>query len=310
MATGSRKVVLVAGIGNGAIAIAKFATALLRGSSAMVAEGLHSVVDTGNELLLLLGLKRSERPPDSQHPFGHGKEIYFWGLIVAMSVFAIGGGMSGVEGIYRILHPKALENPWWSYGVLAFAAIFEGYSWNVARKGLKKRRREGESYWRLIRRSKHAATFTPFVEDTVALAGIAIAFLGIFLSHELGAPFLDPAASILIGLLLAAAAVFLAVEIGGLRIGETADPQRLGELKRIIRGEAAVERLGDLLTMQLGPEEILLNADVRFRRGLHVDDLELAVDRIEESVRSEYPEVKRIFFETEAFKERSEHPAA
>lgn len=307
--SGPQKVIYAAMAANVAIAISKFVVAGVTGSSAMLAEGIHSAVDTGNELLLLLGIRHSSRPADEWHPFGYGKVLYFWALIVALSVFSLGGGMSIYHGIIALKHPPALENPTWNYIVLAVAAVFEGYSWNVSRKELNERRHPGESLWKTVRRSKDASVFTVFIEDSAALIGLAVALAGILLSQTLNNPYIDPAASVVIGLVLVAAAFTLARETGGLLVGESMDRDQIVRLKKIISGEPAVEAVGHLLTMQLGPEHVLLAAAVQFRRGLRIDEVEQAIDRLEHTIKIEYPSIQRIFFESGAFRS-SFRPAA
>ena len=195
------------------------AIAAITGSAAMLAEGIHSAVDTGNELLLLVGERTSERPPDRRHPFGYGKSMYFWALIVALSVFSLGGGLSIYHGIATLRHPPPLADPAWNYVVLGIAALFEGYSWNVSRKALNEHRQAGQTLWQAVRASKDAAVFTVFIEDTAALLGLAIAAAGIAIGHGFDNPYADPAASLLIGLLLVGAAFALARETGGLLVG-------------------------------------------------------------------------------------------
>lgn len=304
MPEGSYKVVIAALVGNLGVAVSKYAAAALTGSPAMLAEAFHSTADTGNEFLLLLGRKRSRRPPDPQHPFGHGRELYFWAFIVAMSVFAVGGGLSIYEGITRIFHPNPLEDPTWNYVVLGVATIFESASWMFAYRELIRRRKSGQSLWRVIQASKDPSVYTVFVEDSAALIGLGIAFLGVLLSHIYRAPALDAAASILIGVLLVVAAAALAKETGGLLVGESADPEQVEDLRRMIAMENAVEHVGDVLTAQLSPDEIFLVADIGFRDGLRTEELERSIDNIEQRIRSKYPSVTRIFFEAESFKNR------
>jgi cation diffusion facilitator family transporter len=296
MPRGSQKVVYAAIAANLGIALSKFAAALLTGSAAMLAEAFHSSADTGNELLLLIGLKRSSRPPDQQHPFGHARELYFWAFLVAISIFAVGGGISIYRGIHGILSPHPLEDPLWNYVVLGAAAVFEGGSWVVARRELHRRRRPGESSIEAIRKSKDPSVFTVVVEDTAALAGLIIAFLGVFLSHRFNNVLIDPAASILIGIVLILAAGALAVETGGLLVGESADQSTSETLPSIIAADDAVRGVGKTLTMQLGPDDVLLVADVSFHPQLGTGELEEAVDRIERRIQERYPDIKRIYF--------------
>jgi cation diffusion facilitator family transporter len=297
-----QKVIYVAIASNLAIAVGKYVVAAFTGSSAMLSEAFHSTVDTGNELLMLLGIRRSSRPADDLHPFGHGKELYFWSLLVAMLIFGIGGGFSLYEGITRLSSPEPRGDPTWNYIVLGASVIFEGYSWNVSRGELNRRRKPGESLWQVILRSKDPTIFTVFLEDSAALIGIAFAFTGILLSHLLHNPYPDPAASVAIGLLLATVAVLLAKESGALLVGESANQRQVNRVKEIIRSQPEVEDVGDLLTMQLGPEQVLLAVDIRFRVGLGVRELELAIDRLEARIREAEPSVQRIFIEAESLK--------
>jgi cation diffusion facilitator family transporter len=301
-ASGSQAVVYAAIVANLGIAASKFAVAALTGSSAMMAEGVHSAVDTGNEFLLLLGMKRSKRPPDEWHPFGYGKVMYFWALVVALSVFSLGGGVSIYHGMASLRNPPPLEDPTWNYVVLAVAAVFEAYSWNVSRRELNNCRLEGEGLWKTVRRSKNSTVITVFIEDTAALAGIVIAFLGIWLGQLLNNPYIDPAASVVIGLILVVAACALARETGGLLVGESIDREQIVQLRHIISSEPDVESVGELLTMQMGPNRVLLTAAVRFRRQLRITDVETAICRLESAIKKQYPSIQRIFFESEKFK--------
>ncbi|HJV50440.1 MAG TPA: cation diffusion facilitator family transporter [Noviherbaspirillum sp.] len=298
----ARKVVYAAIVANVAIAISKFVAAGITGSAAMLAEGVHSAVDTGNEFLLLLGMKHSEKPPDEWHPFGYGKVLYFWALIVALSVFSLGGGISIYHGVLALRNPPPLEDPTWNYVVLAVAALFEGYSWYKSRKELNERRQPHERLWHTVRRSKDASVFTVFIEDSAALIGIAVAASGIWLGQRFHNPYIDPAASVIVGLVLVAAAFSLARETGGLLVGESIDRGQIVKLKKIISSEPAVEKVGHLLTMQLGPDQVLLTAAVRFRHGLGIDEVEQAIQRMESAITNEYPSVRRIFLEASAFR--------
>ena len=296
-AKGARRVVYGAVAANLAIAVSKLVAAAATGSAAMLAEGVHSAVDAGNELLLLLGMRRSNRPADESHPFGYGKVLYFWALIVAASVFSLGGGVSIYHGIVSLIDPPALEDPGWSYAVLLAAAVFEGYSWNLSRVELNKRRRAGESLWGAMRRSKDPAVFTILVEDTAALIGIAVALFGIWLGHFLDNPLIDPVASIVIGCVLIGAAMVLARETGSLLVGESLERNQIGLLTRIFEQDPSIDRVDRLLTMQLGPEQTLLAASVRFKRGMRVEEVEQAIARLEDTVSHECPTIRHVFFE-------------
>ena len=299
---GSRKVIYAAIVANLGIAAAKFAVAAVTGSAAMLAEGIHSAVDTGNELLLLIGENRAGKPADRRHPFGYGKAVYFWALVVAMSVFALGGGLSIHHGIVALRAPEPLRDPLWNYVVLGVSALFEGYSWNVSRRELNRVRKPGASLWRTVRASKDATVFTVFIEDSAALIGLAIAGLGIFLGHLFDNPYIDPAASIMVGLLLVGAAFTLARETGGLLVGEAIDPEAAARLRRIFEDDPDILEVGTLRTMQLGPDEVLLTAAVRFRRCTGIDEIEGAIARLEAAVAQACPQVRHLYFESAALR--------
>jgi cation diffusion facilitator family transporter len=268
----------------------------------MLAEAFHSTADSCNELLLIVGIKRSARPPDELHPFGHGKELYFWSLVVAIVIFGLGGGFSLHDGISRMWNPTPTTKPAWNYIILGIAFLFEGYSWRVAHHELMARRQHGQSLWRVIRASKDPTVFTVFLEDSGALIGIAIALIGIALGQILHNPYLDPGASVLIGLVLVAVAVLLANESRELLLGERAHLGQIQRVKKLIRSEPSVEEVGDLFTMQLGPEQVLLAVALRFHVNLRVRELETTIDRLEQKIRRQEPEIKRIFIEAESLK--------
>ncbi len=294
----ARKVIFAAIVANLGIAVAKFAVALITGSAAMMAEGIHSAVDTGNELLLLVGEKMSNLPPSARHPFGYGKAIYFWALLVALSIFTLGGGLSIYHGVQALRRPEPIESPYWNYLVLAIAAAFEGYSWNVSRKELNQRRKPGSSLWQTVHASKDASVFTVFIEDSTALLGVAIAALGIGLGQLFNNPYFDPAASVGVGLLLVGAAVTLARETGALLVGEGIGREQTGKLHDIFAADPSIMNVGRLLTMQLGPDEVLLTAAVQFKRGMRVDEVEQAIGRLEAKVREANPAIQHIYFKS------------
>ncbi len=291
-------VVYAALAANLTIAVVKFTVAAISGSSAMLSEGVHSLVDTGNQALLLLGIRRSKRPADAMHPYGHGKEIFFWGLIVAMLLFGIGGGVSLYEGVQHIRHPKELGDPMWSYIVLGVAIPVEATAWTLALRELSKTKGDG-SLWRAVRQSKDPSLFTVLAEDTAAVIGLVVAFLGVFLGHTLKMPILDGVASLVIGAVLAFTAVFLAYESKGLLVGESIALDDARHVKDLVEKDPAVMRSGDPLTMHLGPDQVLVNIAVQFRAGLSGDELALAAARIEDAVRRAHPKVARMFIEAE-----------
>lgn len=299
MSGSAKKTIYAAMAANFAIAITKFFAASVTGSSAMLSEGIHSVVDTGNEVLLLLGIRLSKRPPDDSHPFGYGQELYFWTLIVSLFIFAIGGGMSIYEGINHVRHPEPLTDPFWSYAVLGLAVIFEGYSWNVALQEFLTTKKE-ESFWDAIRASKDPTIFTILFEDTAALIGLFVAFIGVFSGHLLGNVYLDGIASIIIGVILCGVALLLAAESKGLLIGEGADLETVASIKKITNEDPAVATVLKVLTLHFGPQEILLNLEIEFVEDLATEELAIAVERLEKSINTQHSEVKNIFIEAKS----------
>ena len=294
----SKTSIVAAIVGNLAIAVSKFVAAGFSGSSSMLAEGIHSLVDTGNGGLILLGMKRSGRPADRVHPFGYGPELYFWTLIVAISIFAAGGGASIWEGALHILRPEELKDPTWAYVVLGLAFVFESITWYFGWRAFRAEKGE-QGVVTAVRASKDPTTFMVLFEDTAALAGILVAAAGLWLSHRLGQPKLDGLASIVIGLILCAVAWFLARESKGLLVGESADPDTVEDVRRLAGEQAGVAAVGRLLTMHLGPQEVLLNLELEFRHELDASGVEQAIDRVEEAIRDAHPEIRRIFVESE-----------
>ena len=276
----------------------KFVAATATGSSAMLAEGFHSLVDTGNKFLLLLGLKRSTRAPDQWHLFGYGKALYFWTFVVASLVFALGGGISIYHGVMSAMTPPPPGDPTWNYIVLAVAGLFELFSWRVSQKLLQQEARPNVSVWRTVLRNADPSVFTVFVADSAALAGIAIAALGVWLSDTFYNPIFDPIASILIGLVLVVAAAVPTRKCGGLLVGESVDREQILQLQKIISADAAVQSVRQLLTMQLDNGNVLLTAAVRFERHLNLDQVEQAVARLKHAVKTEFTAIQHLFFES------------
>ncbi|HEV7508086.1 MAG TPA: cation diffusion facilitator family transporter [Thermoanaerobaculia bacterium] len=286
------------------IAATKFVAAGFTGSSAMLSEGIHSLVDTGNEILLLLGLKKSRKPADVGHPFGHGKELYFWSLIVAVALFGVGGGMSVYEGITHLLRPHPLKDLVWSYGVLGCAFVSEGVSWILSvRPLLPEIRKDG--LWKAVRTSKDPSILTVLFEDSAALAGLIVAFAGVALGQWLGTPYADGIASIVIGLLLAGVALFLVYQSKRLLLGESADPEVVEDIRALARAIPAVVEVKPPLTMHLGPDEVLLNLEIDFRPDATAAQITAAIERLEKDVRERHPEIGRIFIEAKSLKVRA-----
>jgi cation diffusion facilitator family transporter len=286
---------------NFLIAVSKFIVAGITLSSAMLSEAIHSVADTGNQGLLLLGIRLSRKDPTKDHPFGHGKELYFWSLIVAIVLFGVGGGISLYEGLLHIQHPAELGNPFWNYIVLGVAAIFEAFAFYIAFRELVKVAGE-ESIWQAIRTSKDPAIFVVLFEDAAALAGLIVAFFGVFLGHQLGMPILDAVASIVIAIILMSVAVFLAYESRKLLLGEAASDMVVRSIHQIVEEDPDVQAAYKPMTMHLGPKEILLNMDLRFVAGLDSEQVVKAVDRVEGKIREQHPQITRIFLEAEGFR--------
>jgi cation diffusion facilitator family transporter len=291
------KVAIYGAIGaNVAIAVTKFTVAGITGSSAMLSEGIHSAVDTFNGVLLLVGIRLSKRPPSAEHPFGHGKELYFWSLIVAVLIFGLGGGVSFYEGIQHIRQPEPMRDATWNYVVLAAAALFEGTSFLIALKQFRAQAR-GQPFWQALDRSKDPTTYTVLAEDSAALVGLAVAALGIYFSHRLDMPVLDGVASVVIGVLLAGVAVLLIAQSRGLLIGEGIRPETARAIRALAMEQPNVEDVGHVLSMYIGPDEVLAIVDVNFRDDTSTGDAADAIAAIEKQVRARFPMIKRIFIE-------------
>jgi cation diffusion facilitator family transporter len=282
---------------NIAIATTKFIVAGITGSSAMLSEGVHSAVDTGNGLLLLVGLRRSRRPPSPRHPFGHGKELYFWSLIVAVLIFGLGGGVSLYEGILHLREPAPVTSAFWSYVVLGAAFVFEGASFVIAWRQFRREHRD-EPLWQALRGSKDPTTYTVLAEDAAALLGLVIAAAGVYASQALDMPALDGAASVLIGLLLAAVAVLLIRESRGLLVGEGVRPGTAQAVLALARAHDAVLEASPPLSMYIGADEVLLTMDLTIRPGTPAEEIARVVRRIEGDIASRYPVIRRIYLET------------
>ncbi|WP_136068989.1 cation diffusion facilitator family transporter [Modicisalibacter radicis] len=285
--------------GNTLIAITKFVAAAMTGSSAMLSEGIHSVVDTGNQVLLLLGLKRAKQPASAQFPFGHGKEVYFWSFVVALLIFAVGAGVSLYEGIRHIIAPEPMESPLINYIVLGLGILFEGASWAFALNQFRKTKGKW-SYVQAVRRGKDPALFVVVFEDSAALLGLLAAMAGVALSQWTGNPVFDGIASVLIGMILGGTAIWLAIETKGLLIGESAN-RSVVESIRGLAGEAdGVERVNEVLTMHMGPDFILAILSVRFARGTPAERIERSIAALDARIKQQEETVKRVFVEAEA----------
>jgi len=301
MSDSNKVVVYAALLGNLAIALVKFVAAYITNSSAMLSEAIHSVVDTLNEILLLYGMKKSQQPANVRHPFGYGRELYFWAFIVALMVFALGAVVSIYQGIQHVRHPEEMLNPTLNYIVLTIAIVCEGISWFVALKAFRKiKGRQG--YFEAFRRSKDPTTFTVLFEDTAALCGLFIALIGIYLAHALNIPELDGVASILIGVVLAVSAILLARETKGLLLGESADPQLRNNILMIAQEDHAVLSANGVLTEQMGAHQVLASLSLEFEDNLSSDDIEACVNRIEAKIKQIHPEIVALFIKPQTKK--------
>jgi cation diffusion facilitator family transporter len=296
MAGEAKSAVVAAIASNLIIVVAKVVAAAFSGSAAMLSEAIHSLVDTGNGALLLYGLRRSRQPPDEDHPFGYGHELYFWTLVVGVLIFALGGGMSIVTGVMHIARSELPENTGWNYAVIAVAMVFESISWRYGWNAFHAERR-GRGVVETIRETKNPTTFSVLLEDSAALLGLAVAFVGIFLSVQLDAPWIDGASSIVIGALLSLVAMVMVYESKGLLVGEGVRKSTLEEVRAIVRADPAVDCVEKLLTIYLGPEEILLAIELRFHAHSDVSEIRSAVARIRRAIQARHPRIRRIFLD-------------
>lgn len=298
MASGSKKVIIAALVGNALVAITKFVAATITGSAAMFSEGVHSVVDTGNQVLLLFGLKQASKPADERFPFGHGKEIYFWCFVVSILIFALGAGISIYEGVHSLMHPEAVKSPMVNYIVLGLAIAFEGAAWYMAFSEFNKVKGE-QGYIQAVNDGKDPSMFVVLFEDSAAMAGLLIALLGVFLSDITGILYFDGLASVLIGVILAATALWLAIETKSLLIGESASPEKIEQIRRIVSNEPGVDHVNEVLTMHMGPDFILANISIDFVDDATADTVESSIADMNKQIKQALPRVKRVFIEVQ-----------
>ncbi len=298
----SSRLVIYAALGaNALIALTKFAAAAITGSSAMLSEAVHSVVDSGNQGLLLYGLWRSGRPPDHRHPFGYGRELYFWAFVVALLIFAGGAGVSLYEGLHKLDDPTPVTDAYVNYVVIAFAVLFEGVSWIFAFRAFRATKGE-RSYLEAVRRSKDPAAFAVLFEDSAALLGLVVALAGIAFGQGLELPVLDGVASIGIALILGATAAWLAYECKSLLIGEGVLPEVRRGIEQIIAGRPGILRVNEHRSVHLGPDDVLLNLSLDFASDLSADQVEAAISDLEHRIKAAYPEIRRIFIEAQSWR--------
>lgn len=301
MAAHTDKTVIFSALaGNSAIAVTKFAAAAFTGSAAMLSEAIHSVVDTGNQVLLLFGLRRAAKPADARHPFGYGLQLYFYTFVVAVLIFGVGAVVSLLHGFDKIMHPHPIQHVWVNYVVLTLGILFEGSVWIVALKAFN-RQRGNRSMWAEIRYSKDPTVFTVLFEDTAALSGLLVALIGVFLAEALDMPVIDGIASVIIGVILAVTALFLAIESQSLLTGESAGHELRIGINRIARAEPGVAGLNQARTMHFGPNEVFVALSLDFENDLPAGEVENIVTRIEMAIKSTYPEVGYVFIEAQSF---------
>jgi cation diffusion facilitator family transporter len=298
MASGSKKVIYAALVGNALIAVTKFFASVWTGSSAMFSEGVHSLVDTGNQMLLLLGLKKAVQPANTEHPFGHGKEIYFWSFVVAIMIFAVGSGVSLYEGIHGIINPHEPESYLVNYLVLGSAIIFEGFAWYFAwREFTNHKGRRG--YIEAVRKGKNPSLFVVLFEDSAAMLGLVVALIGVGLTQYTGFVVFDGIASVIIGLILGGTAIWLAYETKGLLIGESADAGVVAKIRDLTTQDDLVDKVHEVLTLHMGPDFILVNMSVDFTNNLNGQQVNDAISHLDHDIKALDPRLKRVFIEAQ-----------
>lgn len=278
------------------IATTKFIAGSYTNSSSMISEGIHSLVDTSNQLLLLYGLKRSRKPPDKRRPFGYGKELYFWSFIVSILIFGLGGGLSIYQGVIHILHPKPLEDPFWNYIVLAFSFFFDGLSFVIALKEFNKARGD-MPFWKAIIRSKDPSSFLVLFEDGAAVLGLMIVFILMLLSHFLNLPVLDGVASLLVGLLLVFVSMILARESRSLLMGEGIAPETQKKIKALVEKDEAVIKVSNILSTYQSPEEVILMLLIQFKPDLETEEITDAIERIRDAIKEKFTLVEFVLIQ-------------
>lgn len=294
----SKTAIYSALIANLIIATTKFIAAAITGSSAMFSEGIHSFVDTTNEILLLLGIKKSKKKPDEKRPFGYGRELYFWSFIVSILIFGVGGGISFYEGITHLQHPVNIKDPLWNYVVLGVALLFDGISFIVSLRVFNSHRGD-TPFWGAVKKSKDPASFVVLFEDAADVLGVLVAFAGVYLGHLYQNPYFDGIASIIIGLILTFVSVVLTTESRSLLMGETAPPKVLDEVVSIAETHSAVVKVKSHRSMVLGPQEVLLLLQVHFKQDVSSDDIVDVTTEIRKKIQEQHPAFKQIFIQPE-----------
>lgn len=306
MAGSSKKAIYAALVGNSLIAVTKFAAATYTGSAAMMSEGIHSLVDTGNQVLLLYGIKQASRPASDEFPFGHGKEIYFWCFVVAMLIFALGGAVSIYKGWQHVMHPAEIANFTINYVVLGLAMVFEAGALWVAFREFNASR-GSQSIARAITHGKDPTLFVVVFEDSAAMLGLVIAMLGIFIYQVTGNPIFDGLASIGIGIVLVVTAFILALESKNLLIGESADPEIVNGMRQILNADERIMTVNEVATLHMGPDFIVVTVSADFIDRMSAEDLESAVTELNQQIKAIDARIQRVFIEAER---KEDHKAA
>jgi cation diffusion facilitator family transporter len=278
------------------IAITKFIAAAITKSSAMMSEGIHSVVDTSNEFLLLLGIRKSKKKADAKRPFGYGKELYFWSFIVSILIFGVGAGISFYEGITHLQHPELIRDPLWNYIVLSIAFVFDGISFIIALKNFN-RHRGSQPFWRAVRKSKDPTSFVVLFEDAADVVGLTVAFLGVYFGHLYKNPYFDGIASMVIGVILTAVSLLLAKESRSLLMGEPAAPETIDEVLKIARSNPAVNEIEEHLSIVLSPKEVLLILKPEIKESLSSSEIIEAIQSIKRNIQSRFPNFRQVYIE-------------
>jgi len=292
--TTSTRTLVIALLANLGIAAAKFVAAAITGSSAMLTEGVHSVVDSVNQMLLMWGRRQAKKPPDKYHPLGYGRELYFWSFVVAVLVFSLGAGVSIYEGILHIAHPEEAVSPIVAYVVLLIAFLLEGWSTLEAVKEFNEAK-GNVGWYEAIRLSKDPPAFIVLLENGAAMAGIIAAALGVFISHLTGNPFYDGAASVVIGVILGITALLLAYESKGLLIGEAADPEMVSALRELTASKKGIVGVGHVLTIHLAPDQVAGMINVDFDDSISAGEVERIVEAVEDEAQTRWPQLRRLF---------------
>jgi cation diffusion facilitator family transporter len=305
---GSRRAIIAAFLANLGIALSKFAAFALTGAASMLAEAIHSLADTGNQGLLMLGGKRSLRPADEVHQFGYGTLRYFWAFVVALVLFSVGGLFAIFEGIEKLLNPHELEDPRIAIGVLLISVVLESFSLRTAMRESREERRD-KSIYQFVRRTKIPELAVVVLEDIGALVGLTFALIGITLASVLDEARWDAAGSLAIGVLLVIIAIVLAIEMASLLVGEAAAPEVVEKIRNILNGHREVVRVIALRTQHVGPDDIMLNAKLEFDPTLTVARLAAVVNELEVEIRTAEPKARTIFIEPDVFRAAEESPA-